>query len=191
LFPSLPVDEPMRSEEIERRRSVVDAASRVQYRPPRPPMAPRPPRPGNGVFEPSPGEPGASVTVEVRGTPLEGCILFPAPSPRTFWVSFWDGLTPVEVKIPRGSTVGQVKPSVEDELVRRLRARGSAACPRRVPVYLRGASALSPAPDGTTNPESDERRFHARPTRPTRAGHSGCTRALRPCRPTPSGQNRP
>lgn len=127
LFPSLPVDEPMRSEEVERRRSIVDAASRVQYRPPRPPRAPRPPRPGNGVFAPSPGEPGAPVTVEVRGTPLEGCILFPAPSPRTFWVSFWDGLTPVEVKIPRGSTVGQVKPSVEDELVRRLRARGSAA----------------------------------------------------------------
>ncbi len=127
LFPSLPVDEPMRSKEIERRRSIVDTASRVRYRPPRPPRASRPPRPGNGVFAPSPGEPGAPVTVEVRGTPLEGCILFPAPAPRTFWVSFWDGLTPVKVKLPRGSTVGQVEPPVEDELVRRLRARGSVA----------------------------------------------------------------
>lgn len=127
LFPSLPVDEPMRSKEIERRRSIVDTASRVRYRPPRPLRTPRPPRPGNGVFAPSPGEPGAPVTVEVRGTPLEGCILFPAPAPRTFWVSFWDGLTPVKVKLPRGSTVGQVEPPVEDELVRRLRARGSVA----------------------------------------------------------------
>ena len=115
VFPALPVDDPMRSEERARRASIVDQAARVKYRPPSRTRGHRTPRPGSGRFSPAPGAPGSRVLVTVVDedglappVTVEGCVMFPAPRGYV-WVSLWDGKTPIAVRLNRDKSSAEYR----------------------------------------------------------------------------------
>lgn len=112
------------------RERILSAARKVKPVKPGAPKVRPPysaPRPGDGTFAPKAGEPGSSVRVLVidayhrePSIEVDACVMFPAPG-GDVWVSFWDGQSPVAVRLNRTRDAAEYR--APTSRVAELRAR--------------------------------------------------------------------